>query len=122
LTRLEGISKSPIVSCFAEILSGVTTIRSYGVERNFFQINCNKINDNKKPIVAKKAAEVWFTLRLTVLSFLINFTSLTYILFFSQDGSNTADFAAKGSLLLVVTLGFDEIMYFLFTNLGTFEN
>lgn len=30
LVRLEGITKSPIVSCFSEILNGVATIRAYG--------------------------------------------------------------------------------------------
>lgn len=48
-------------------------------------------------------------------------TSLAYVLFFADKGSNSADIAAKGSLLLVSTLGFDEIMYFLFINLGTFD-
>jgi ATP-binding cassette subfamily C (CFTR/MRP) protein 2 len=122
LTRLEGVSKSPIVSCFAEILSGVTTIRCYRAKDMFFQNNCEKINENKKPIIARKAAEVWFTFRLTLLSFLINVTSLVYVLFFAVKAENTVDFAAKGSLLLVSTLGFDEIMYFLFINLGTFDS
>jgi hypothetical protein len=49
-------------------------------------------------------------------------TSLAYVLFFADTGSNAPDVAAKGSLLLVSTLGFDEIMYFLFINLGTFDS
>ena len=44
LVRLEGISKSPIISCFSEILSGVATIRAYGVENSFFLKNCIKVN------------------------------------------------------------------------------
>lgn len=56
LVRLEGITKSPIVSCFSEILNGVATIRSYGVENSFFVRNCIKVNENKKPCIAKKAA------------------------------------------------------------------
>ena len=31
LVRLEGITKSPVISCFSEILNGVATIRAYGV-------------------------------------------------------------------------------------------
>lgn len=31
LVRLQGITKSPVVSCFTEILAGVATIRAYGV-------------------------------------------------------------------------------------------
>lgn len=121
LTRLEGISKSPIVSCFSEILSGVTTIRSYCAENNFFLSNCEKINENKKPIIARKAAEVWFTIRLTLLSFIVNMTALAFVLFFAKD-DHKGDFAARGTLLLVVTLGFDEIMYFLLINVGNFES
>lgn len=122
LTRLEGVAKSPIVSCFAEILSGVTTIRSYNAKDMFFHKNCEKINDSKKPILARKAAEVWFTFRLTLLSFLINMTSLTYILFFTTKEVDATEAAAEAGLLLLCSLGFDEIMYFLYVNLNTFEN
>jgi len=48
----------------------------------FFQKNCEKINENKKPVLARKACEVWFTFRLTLISFIINFAALIYILFF----------------------------------------
>jgi hypothetical protein len=44
LTKIEGITKSPIVSCFSEILSGVATIRSYKKESMFVQKNCMKID------------------------------------------------------------------------------
>ena len=114
LVRLDGITKSPIISCFTEILNGVATIRSYGVENSFFVRNCIKINENKKPAMAKKAAEVWFTMRLTMLSFIINVSALIIVLF-----TNLAD-PSKASLLLVVSLGFDEVTYFLYTNQCTF--
>lgn len=122
LTRLEGVSKSPIVSCFAEILSGVTTIRSYNAKDMFFHKNCEKINDGKKPVLGRKAAEVWFTLRLTVIALIINLTSLVYILFFTTKESDATEAAAEAGLLLLCTLAFDEIMYFLYVNLNTFEN
>lgn len=44
LVRLESNTKSPIISCFTEILNGVATIRAYGVENSFFMKNCQKIN------------------------------------------------------------------------------
>ena len=66
--------------------------------------------------MAKKAAEVWFTMRLTFLSFIINISALVLVLF-----TNMAD-PSKASLLLVVSLGFDEITYFLYTNQSAFEN
>lgn len=123
LTRIEGFTKSPIVSCFSEILSGVATIRCYNVKDMFFHKNCEKINENKKPIVARKGVEVWFTYRLTLISWIVNLTSLTYILFYSTHTSESSVIAAANAgLLLICSLGMDEIMYFLYVNLNNFEN
>lgn len=66
--------------------------------------------------MCRKAAEVWFTMRLTILSFIINVSALVIVLF-----TDVAD-PSKASLLLVVSLGFDELTYFLFTNQSNFEN
>ena len=66
--------------------------------------------------MCRKAAEVWFTMRLTILSFIINVSALVIVLF-----TDIAD-PSKASLLLVVSLGFDELTYFLFTNQSNFEN
>lgn len=117
LTSLEGITKSPIVSTFSEILQGVATIRCYKKENMFMQNNCLKIDDNKKPIMVRKAVEVWFTFRLMLCSFLINIVTLVYVLFFLEPSFENA---SRGALLLVCSLGYDEIMYFLFSNLGAF--
>ena len=68
------------------------------------QNNCFKIDENKKPIMVRKAVEVWFTFRLMLCSFIINLTSLVYVLFFL---SASFQHASIGALLLVVTLGFD---------------
>jgi ATP-binding cassette, subfamily C (CFTR/MRP), member 1 len=122
LTRMEGVTKSPIVSCFTEILSGVTTIRCYSVKDMFFHKNCEKINENKKPIMVKKATEVWFTFRLTIVAFIINLISLGYILFFASKKANATVASAQAGLLLLCTLALDEVMYFLYVNLNAFEN
>lgn len=39
LVRLQGITKSPVISSFTEILNGVATIRAYQAENSFFLIN-----------------------------------------------------------------------------------
>lgn len=72
------------------------------------------MNENKKPCIVKKAAEAWFTMRLTFLSFIINVTALFIVLF-----TNIAD-PSKSSLLLVLTLAFDELAYLLLTNQSSF--
>lgn len=67
--------------------------------------------------MVRKAVEVWFTFRLMLCSLLINFSSLTYLFFFKDPST---EHASEAALFMVVTLGFDEIMYLLFSNLGTF--
>jgi hypothetical protein len=47
---------------------------------------------------------------------------LAYILFFTTKSSDTTEAAADAGLLLMCSLGMDEIMYFLYVNLNTFEN
>lgn len=118
LTSIEGITKSPIVSTFSEILQGVATIRCYKKENMFMQNNCMKIDENKKPVIARKGVEVWFTFRLMLCSFIVNVASLVYALFFLGDSQKDA---SKGALLLVCSLGFDELMYFLLNNIGAYE-
>jgi len=55
-------------------------------------------------------------MRLTFLSFIINISALCIVLF-----TDIAD-PSQASLLLVVSLGFDEITYFLLTNQSAFES
>lgn len=68
------------------------------------QNNCHKIDDNKKPIMVRKAVEVWFTFRLMLCSFMINIASLVYAIFFLTPSFKDASI---GALLLVCSLGFD---------------
>lgn len=44
LTKIEGITKSPILSCFNEILQGVSSIRCFKKENMFMIANCFKID------------------------------------------------------------------------------
>jgi hypothetical protein len=52
-----------------------------------------------------------------MLSFIINVSALSIVLF-----TNISSPPSKAALLLAVSLGFDEITYFLLTNQSTFEN
>jgi len=42
VTRLEGISKSPIVSYFSESLAGLTSIRAYNEQEKFREVKLNR--------------------------------------------------------------------------------
>jgi ATP-binding cassette subfamily C (CFTR/MRP) protein 1 len=46
LKRLNSVSKSPIFSHFGETLTGVSTIRAYGVQDRFVTTMNRKIDEN----------------------------------------------------------------------------
>lgn len=49
LKRYESITKSPIHQHFSESLTGVATIRAYGVESRFMKQNLQAIDNNNRP-------------------------------------------------------------------------
>lgn len=46
LRRLNSVSKSPIFSHFGETLTGISTIRAYGVQKRFITQMDSKIDEN----------------------------------------------------------------------------
>lgn len=68
LTRLESISRSPMLNHFTETLSGSKFIRCFKQVDNFIKQNQIKINENMKLNYSKCACEQWMRLHLGLLS------------------------------------------------------
>lgn len=51
----------------------------------FMGKNCAKIDDNKKPTKDKKALDMWFILRMTVISLITTYGGIAYALFWPAD-------------------------------------
>ena len=47
LKRLESVSRSPIFSHFFETINGVSTIRAFGVQRQFIDTGDAKVDENQ---------------------------------------------------------------------------
>lgn len=72
--------------------------------------NCLKIDDNKRTTKDKKALDVWFILRMTVLSFITTFGAIAYALFWpldSDDPQALVQRASNSTLLVVTSVGLD---------------
>lgn len=63
LKRYDSITKSPIHQHFSESLTGVATIRAYGVESRFMKQNLNAIDNNNRPFFYMWVANRWLMFR-----------------------------------------------------------
>lgn len=71
LKRLESITKSPIYSHFSETLSGVATLRAYGVDKQFIIESDDRLDLNNCCFVPNVAANRWLSIRLEMVANLI---------------------------------------------------
>lgn len=68
LARLAEIQKAPILHHFAESLSGATTIRAFGQNGRFSNINLSLIDNHSRPWFHNISAMEWLSFRLNFLS------------------------------------------------------
>ncbi|KAM0900890.1 hypothetical protein ACQ4PT_020354 [Festuca glaucescens] len=80
LTRLESITKAPVINHFSETVQGVITIRSFRKGDSFFQENLNRLNSSLKMDFHNNGANEWLGFRLELLgSFVLCFTALLMV-------------------------------------------
>ncbi|XP_068141679.1 multidrug resistance-associated protein 1 isoform X2 [Drosophila tropicalis] len=81
LMRLESVSRSPIYSHFGETVTGVSTIRAYGVEDRFIEESDNKVDKNQVCKYPSLIANRWLAIRLEMVgNLIILFASLFAVL------------------------------------------
>ncbi|TVU00075.1 hypothetical protein EJB05_54519, partial [Eragrostis curvula] len=71
LTRLEGVTKAPVIDHFSETVLGATTIRSFKKEQEFFQENLDRINSSLRMYFHNYAANEWLGFRLELIGTLV---------------------------------------------------
>ncbi|KAF3992366.1 hypothetical protein FT663_02293 [Candidozyma haemuli var. vulneris] len=71
LKRFDSITKSPIHQHFSESLTGVATIRAYGVESRFMKQNLAAIDENNRPFFYMWVANRWLALRVDAVGSLV---------------------------------------------------
>ncbi|VAH40989.1 unnamed protein product [Triticum turgidum subsp. durum] len=90
LTRLEGVTKAPVIDHFTETVVGATTIRCFKKENEFFQENLDKINSSLRMYFHNYAANEWLGFRLELIGTLV--LSITAFLMISLP----SNFIKKG--------------------------
>ncbi|AQK91546.1 ABC transporter C family member 4 [Zea mays] len=80
LTRLESITKAPVIHHFSETVQGVMTIRCFRKEENFLQENLNRVNSSLRMDFHNNGANEWLGFRLELIgSFVLCFTAVLMV-------------------------------------------
>ncbi|OAR00271.1 hypothetical protein LLEC1_03401 [Akanthomyces lecanii] len=80
LKRLESVQRSPLFQQFGETLSGMTTIRAYGVERRFIRENLDKVNTANRPFIYLWALNRWLAFRADFIGNSVSFFAGVFII------------------------------------------
>ena len=75
IKRIDSISKSPIFQHFGETLSGISTIRAYGVTNRFIEQNLSTIDDNNRPFFYLWVANRWLSFRIDFAGAFVTFSA-----------------------------------------------
>ncbi|KAH9000229.1 P-loop containing nucleoside triphosphate hydrolase protein [Lactarius akahatsu] len=75
LQRLNAVSRSPIISWFSESLSGLSTIRAFGQQAIFAEINERRVDRNQMCYLPSTSVNRWLAVRLEFIGASIIFIS-----------------------------------------------
>lgn len=80
LKRMDSIKKSPIFQQFGETLSGVSTIRAYGVTYRFTEQNLRNLDESNRPFFYLWLANRWLSFRIDMAGSLVSFSAAALVL------------------------------------------
>lgn len=80
LKRIDSITKSPVYQHFGETLSGISTIRAYGIGDRFIKDNLTKVDDNNRPFFYLWVSNRWLSFRIDLAGALVAFAASAMVL------------------------------------------
>lgn len=81
LTRLDSITKAPVIHHFSESISGVMTIRAFSKEDKFCQENVNRVNSNLRMDFHNYGSNEWLGFRLELMGSVVLCLSTMFMIF-----------------------------------------
>ncbi|KAJ2449193.1 hypothetical protein GGF42_004852, partial [Coemansia sp. RSA 2424] len=105
LRRLDSVSMSPLLSLVSEIVTGVESIRAFGVQSQYIVETMNRIDANYQPDYLSSAAWIWLSVRTSLSSSIVSF-STTILLLMNLDRID----AGLAGFILMYTTSFSYTM------------
>ncbi|KAI9014437.1 P-loop containing nucleoside triphosphate hydrolase protein [Phycomyces nitens] len=108
LRRMISVERSPLFTHFTETIVGVSTIRAFGVTRQFMNEMLMRVDNCQRPTFHKVACSRWLTVRFSIAGAVINLaTAITILLRMKYIDASTAGFC------LAMVLEYADQMYIL---------
>ena len=82
LQRLEAVTRSPIYATFGEAVNGITTIRAYGAQEHFTELEDTLIQDNGVVYLTQRSGAAWLSQRLDLIGLTVIVTAALMIIGF----------------------------------------
>jgi ATP-binding cassette subfamily C (CFTR/MRP) protein 1 len=108
MIRIENVTSSPILSNFAETVSGATTIRCFKKQQDFIKRNHRLVDDNLNSMFWMQSINLWCSIRLQYISSLMMLFSLAFCIAFKYS----ADVSTVGTLLIYLLTLQGNILWF----------
>jgi len=117
ISRLDGITRSPILNTLGETVSGAITIRAFQYEKEFVNLFCQRENEFFKIRIFSNGVGNWFSFSLDIFSLLF----FAFLIIFSIILETYFDEQSIG-IVLSYSLSLEEYLLRLLSNMSNLEN
>ncbi|KAK2649459.1 hypothetical protein Ddye_016948 [Dipteronia dyeriana] len=108
LTRLDQITKAPVIHHFSETISGFMTIRSFQKQNRFCEENLTRVNSNLRMSFHNYGSSEWLGFRLELLGSLFFCTATMFMILLPSSIINPASVG----LALSYGMALDSVLFF----------
>ncbi|KAI8896540.1 P-loop containing nucleoside triphosphate hydrolase protein [Globomyces pollinis-pini] len=113
--RFESTHRSPLYSHVSETLAGISTVKAYGVEKEFIQKQRQLMDFSNVPTFLRLLASVWISLRLEILT-----STITFLLCITSTSDK--DNASATGVALTYAINFTRTLALLLLSTSQLEN
>ena len=103
LTRLDSITKAPVIHHFSGSISGVMTIRSFGKQTRFYEENIRRVNNNLRMDFHNNGSNEWLGFRSELLGSCILYASALFMILLPSSiikpGQHSTPFLSLSTLI-----------------------
>lgn len=103
LTRIDSITKAPVILHFSETIAGFVTIRAFGEQARFANVNMERVNANLRMDFHNNAANEWLGCRLELIGTLVLSSSALFMVTLARNIIDAGNFVIVHYVPMIYT-------------------